>query len=124
MHAHFIAFVLQVLQRDWVGSDGPKIALGADEHDGRLLADLPDLDPPPLHALQAISVVDGDAEHEAVGFVVADLAVDSEVRVAAIVVDLQLYLLLFELFGPTEDIKHVRLVSLVEDLLLVIHDQT
>ena len=124
LHAHFVALALQVLQRDRVGSDRPEIALRADEHDGRLFADLPDLDPPPLHALQAVSVVDGDAEHEAIGFVVADLAIDTEVRVAAIVVDLKLYLLLFKLFRAAEDIQHVRFISLVEDLLLVIHDQT
>ena len=124
LHAHFVALVLQVLQRDRVGSDRPEIALRADEHNGRLFADLPDLDPPSLHALQAVSVVDGDAEHEAVSFVVADLAIDTEVRVAAIVVDLKLYLLLFKLFRPTEDVQHVRFISLIEDLLLVIHDQT
>ena len=44
--------------------------------------------------------------------------------VAAIVVDLKLNLLLFELLGASEYVKHIRLVSLVENLLLVIHDQT
>ena len=43
--------------------------------------------------------------------------------VAAIVVDLKLNLLLFELLGASEYVKHIRLVSLVEDLLLVIHDE-
>ena len=124
LHAHFVALALQVLQRDRVGGDRPKIALRADEHDRRLFADLPDLDSPSLHALQAISVVDGDAEHEAVGFVVADLTIDTEVWVAAIVVDLKLDLLLFKLLWAAEDVKHVRLISLIEDLLLVIHDQT
>ena len=124
LHAHLIAFVLQILQRDRFGSHGPEITLRADKHNRCLLADLPDLDPPSLYALQAVSVVDGDAEHEAVSFVVADLTIDTEVWIAAIVVDLKLYLLLFKLFWAAEDVQYVRFISLVEDLLLVIHDQT
>ena len=124
LHAHFVALALQILQRDRVGGDRPKIALRADEHDRRLFADLPDLDPPSLYALQAVSVVDGDAEHEAISFVVADLTIDTEVWIAAIVVDLKLYLLLFKLFWAAEDVQYVRFISLVEDLLLVIHNQT
>ena len=124
LHAHLIALALQVWQRDRVGSGRPKIALRADENNRRLFADLPDLDPPSLYVLQTISVVDGDAEHEAVSFVVANLTIDTEVRVAAIVMDLKLYLLLFKLLWTTEDVKDVRFISFVENLLLVIHDQT
>ena len=124
LQAHFVAFVLQVLQRDRVGSDRAEIALGAYEYDRRVLANLPDLCPPALHAVQTDMVVDGDTEHEAVGLVVANLPIHTKVWIATVVMDLELDLLPLKLLGPAEDIKYVRLVGLVEDLLLVIHDQT
>ena len=124
MQAHFVALVLQVLQGDRVGRDGSEVALGAHEHDWRVLADLPDLGAPALHAVQTDLIVDGDAEHEAVRPVVADLSIHTKMRITAVIVDFELDLLSLELLGPTEDIKNVRLVSLIKDLLLVIHDQT
>lgn len=124
LQAHFVAFVLEVLQCDRVGSDRSEIAFGAYEHDRRVLANLPDLCAPALHAVQTDLVVDGHAEHEAVGLVVADLTVNTKVWIAAVVMDLELDLLPLKLLGPAENIKYVRLVGLVEDLLLVIHDQT
>ena len=124
LQAHFVAFVLEVFQRDRVGSDKSEIAFGAYEHDRRVLANLPDLCAPALHAVQTDLVVDGHAEHEAVGPVVADLAVYTKVWIAAVVMDLELDLLTLELLGTAENIKYVRLVCLIEDLLLVVHDQT
>jgi len=124
LQAHLIALVLQVGLRDGVGCDGAKITLRSNEHDRRVFADLPDLRPPPLHVLQTGAIVDGDTQHEAIRSVVADLAVDTEVRITAIVVDLQLNLLIFKLFRSTEHIQHVRLVVFVEALLLVIYDHT
>lgn len=122
LQAHLVTFVLQVLQGDRIGCDRSKIALGAHEHDRRVLADLADLGAPALHTVQTDLVVDCDAEHEAVRLVVADLTIHTKVRIATIVVDLKLDLFALELFRPAEDIKYVWLVSLIEDLLLVIND--
>ena len=123
LQTHFVALVLQHLPRDRIRSGGPKIGLRANKDDRCLLTNLPDFDPPSLHVIQALLIVDGDAEHETIGLIVADLSIDTKVRISTIIVYLQHDLLLLELFGPTEHVQHVRLVSLIEDLLLVVHDE-
>ena len=99
LQALFIAFVLQVLQRDRVGSGASEITFGGYKHDRRVRANLPYLSAPAMHAVETVLVVDGNAEHEAVGLVVVHLTNLYEVSIARHVMDLELDLLALKLPG-------------------------
>lgn len=97
--------------------------LGANENNRGFGTDRTNLSSPFLHTVEGVSVVHSNTNEEAVCIVEADLAVDTEVIIAASIVDLQVDLLPLVVLFALEDVEHGRHEVLRENLLLVVNDQ-
>ena len=124
LETHLTGFSLELVERDWAVAVVAQIALGADQDDWCIGADLADLRLPSNDVFEGGARIDGDTQHEAISPIVADLTVDTEMGITASVMDLQPNRLSFKSPLALEYIEHARLIVLREDLLLVINDQT
>ena len=127
LETHFTHFSLELVERDCVIGAAAQIALGTNQDDRCIGADLADLRLPSNDVVKggaSIGPSDGDTQHEAIGPIVTDLTVDTEMWITASVMDLQPDLLSFKSPLALEYIEHAWLIVLREDLLLVINDQT
>ena len=104
----------------------PKVTLCSHEDYRSGWADISNLGLPSLKrfGIDCAFVVEGDAEHEAVGLVVGNLPVGAEEPVTTRIVEFKHHLLALVGFGSSENIKHCWLVVFVEDLIFVLVNQT
>ena len=89
LETHLTGFSLELVERDWAVAVVAQIALGADQDDWCIGADLADLRLPPNDVFEGGARIDGDTQHEAISPIVADLTVDTEMGITASVMDLQ-----------------------------------
>ena len=83
-----------------------------------------DFSAPALNALESFSIVNGDAEHEAVRPVVANLASGAKGGIATVVVDLEIDHFIVELLLASVNVEHSWFITFIEDLRLVVYDKT
>ena len=88
LETHLTGFSLELVEGDWAVAGFAQIALGADQDDWSIGADLADLRLPSNDVIKGGASIDGDTEHEAIGPIVTDLTVDTEMGITASVMDL------------------------------------
>lgn len=112
-----------MLRSDWVRASSAKIHFGCNQNDRSISTHLSYLITPLSDIVKRVSVIDRDADHEAVCFIVYNRAVRAKIRVSASIVNYQINLLAPQIFGSLEDVEHCGLVIVRENLLLVVNDQ-
>ena len=88
LETHLTGSGLELVERDWAVAAVAQITLGADQDDWCIGADLADLRLPPNDVFEGGARIDSDTQHEAIGPIVTDLTVDTEMWITASVMDL------------------------------------